>query len=176
MILHGDGSDRGLLVEENIGEMDYVVTLTSDEETNILASLLSMRMGAPRCITKINRFSYFPIMTTIGIQQVVSSRLSAIDSILRHIRRGKVLSAISLKEQAEVLEAVALETSDIVSKPLKNIGFPKGALVVGIVRDEQIIIPSGASVIEPGDRIILFAQREAVPKIEKLLAVKLEFF
>ena len=176
VILHGDGSDRGLLVEENIGEMDYVVTLTSDEETNILASLLSMRMGAPRCITKINRFSYFPIMTTIGIQQVVSSRLSAIDSILRHIRRGKVLSAISLKEQAEVLEAVALETSDIVSKPLKNIGFPKGALVVGIVRDEQIIIPSGASVIEPGDRIILFAQREAVPKIEKLLAVKLEFF
>jgi trk system potassium uptake protein TrkA len=176
VILHGDGSDRALLVEENIGEMDYVVTLTSDEETNILVSLLSMRMGAARCITKISRFSYFPIMTTIGIEQVVSPRLSAIDSILRHIRRGKVLSAISLKEQAEVLEAVALETSDIVSKPLKNIHFPKGTLVAGIVRDTQIIIPSGASVIEPGDRIIIFAQREAVPKIEKLLAVKLEFF
>ena len=153
-----------------------MVTLTRDEETNILAALLSLRMGAGRCITKISRFSYFPIMTTIGIEQVVSPRLSAIDSILRHIRRGKVLSAISLKEQAEVLEAVALETSDIVSKPLQSIGFPKGALVAGIVRDEQIIIPSGASVIEPGDRIIVFAQREAIPKVEKLLSVRLEFF
>lgn len=176
VILHGDGSDRSLLAEENIGEMDYVVTLTSDEETNILASLLSLRMGAGRCITKINRFSYFPIMNTIGIEQVVSPRLSAIDSILRHIRRGKVLSAISLKEQAEVLEAVALETSDIVSKPLQAIGFPKGALVAGIVRDDEIIIPSGASVIEPGDRIIVFAQRETIPKVEKLLSVRLEFF
>ena len=177
VVLHGDGSDQGLLSEENIEDIDVVVTLTDDEETNILSSLLARRMGAGKAITKISKFSYFPLMTAIGIEQVVSTRLSAINSILQHIRRGKVLSAISLKgEQAEVLEVVALETSDIVQKPLEKINFPKGAIVAAIIRQNQIIIPTGESIIEPGDRIIVFAQRKAINGIEKILAVKLEYF
>lgn len=177
VVLHGDGSDQNLLSEENVGDMDIVVTVTNDEETNILASLLSRRLGARKTITKISKFSYFPLMTTIGIEQVVSPRLSAINTILQHIRRGKVLSAISLKgEQAEAMEVVALETSAIVSKPLRRVAFPKGAIVAGIIRKEKIIIPTGDSVIEPDDRLIIFAQRRAVERIEKILAVKLEYF
>jgi trk system potassium uptake protein TrkA len=177
VVLHGDGSDQNLLSEENVGDMDIVVTVTNDEETNILAALLSRRLGVRKTITKINKFSYFPLMTTIGIEQVVSPRLSAINTILQHIRRGKVLSAISLKgEQAEAMEVVALETSAIVAKPLRRVAFPKGAIVAGIIRKEKIIIPTGDSVIEPGDRLIIFAQRRAVERIEKILAVKLEYF
>lgn len=177
VVLHGDGSDQSLLSEENIADIDVVVTLTNDEETNILVSLLATRLGAGKAITKISKFSYFPLMTAIGLEQVVSPRLSAINTILQHIRRGKVLSAISLKgEQAEAIEAIALETSDIVSKPLKRISFPKGAIVAGIIRKDQIIIPSGDSVVEPGDRIIIFAHRRAIDGIEKILAVKLEYF
>ncbi len=177
VVLQGDGSDQDLLAEENIKDMDAVITLTNDEETNILASLLAKQMGARKNITRISKFSYFPLMNMIGIQQVVSPRLSAINSILQHIRRGKVLSAKSIKgEQAEVMEALALETSDIVGKPLKNISFPKGTLVTGIIRGDNITIPSGESVIEPGDRIIIFAQRSAIPKVEKILMVKLEYF
>lgn len=177
VVLQGDGSDQDLLLEENIQDMDVVVTLTNDEETNILASLLAKRMGARQAITRISKFGYFPLMSMIGIDQVVSPRLSAINSILQHIRRGKVLSAISIKgEQAEVMEAVALETSDIVGKPLKNISFPKGTLVTGIIRDEHVTIPSGESIIEPGDRIIIFAQKSAISKVEKILTVKLEYF
>jgi trk system potassium uptake protein TrkA len=177
IVLCGDGSDQGLLAEENIQDMDVVITLTKDEETNILASLLAKRMGARNSITRISKFSYFPLMDAIGIEQVVSPRLSAINTILQHIRRGKVLSAISLKgEQAEVIEAVALETSDIVEKPLRNISFPKGAMVAGIISKETIIIPTGDSVIRPDDRVIILARKEAIPKIEKILAVKLEYF
>ncbi|MCK5783480.1 MAG: Trk system potassium transporter TrkA, partial [Desulfobacterales bacterium] len=177
IILHGDGSDQNLLIEENIQDMDVVVTLTHDEETNILVSLLAKRLGAKNTITRISKFSYFPLMSTIGIEQVVSPRLSAINTILQHIRRGKVLSAISIKgEQAEVLEAIALETSDIVGKPLMKVSFPKGAILIGIIRGEEIIIPSGKSVIEPDDRVIIFAKKQAIPKIEKILTVKLEFF
>jgi trk system potassium uptake protein TrkA len=177
VILCGDGSDQSLMIEENISEMDAVVTLTDDEETNILVSLLSRRMGVREIITKISKFSYFPLMSMIGIEQVVSPRLSAINTILQHIRRGKVLSAISIKgEQAEVLEAIALPTSDIVGKPLKHISFPKGALLIGIIHNDAVITPSGDSIVEPDDRIIIFARRKAVPQIEKILTVKLEFF
>jgi len=177
VVLHGDGSDQGLLAEENIQDMDIVITLTKDEETNILASLLAKRMGARKSITRISKFSYFPLMDAIGIEQVVSPRLSAINTILQHIRKGKVLSAISIKgEKAELIEAVALETSDIVATPLRNLSFPKGAMVAGIIHKENIIIPTGDSVIQPDDRGIIFARREAIPKIEKILAVKLEYF
>ncbi|MCF8079933.1 MAG: Trk system potassium transporter TrkA [Desulfobacterales bacterium] len=176
-VLLGDGSDQSLLMEESIHHTDVVVTLTGDEETNVLASLLAKRLGVGKTITQISKFSYFPLMATIGIEQVVSPRLSAINSILRHIRRGKVLSSISLKgEEGEILEAVALPTSDIVSKPLKKISFPKGAMVAGILRKETVIIPDGDSVIEPEDRIIIFAVRKAVNDVERILTVKLEYF
>jgi trk system potassium uptake protein TrkA len=177
IVLCGDGSDQELLSEENIQDMDIVITLTQDEETNILASLLAKRMGARKAITRISKFSYFPLTDAIGIEQVVSPRLSAINTILQHIRKGKVLSAISIKgEQAEVIEAVALETSGIVEKPLRDISFPKGAMVAGIIHEEMIIIPTGDSVIQPDDRVIIFARKEAISKIEKILAVKLEYF
>jgi trk system potassium uptake protein TrkA len=177
MVLRGDGSDQELLREENVQDVDVVVTLTNDEETNILASLLAKRMGARKAITKISKFSYFPLMMTIGIEQVVDPRLSAINTILQHIRKGKVLSAVSIKgEEAEVIEAEAMETSDIVGKPLKDIRFPKGSLVTALLRGDDVIIPSGDSMIQPGDRIVIFARRESIPKVEKILSVKLEFF
>jgi trk system potassium uptake protein len=177
VVLCGDGSDQRLLLEENVGEMDLVVTMTQDEETNILTSLLSRRLGVRKTITRISKFSYFPLMSTIGLEQVVSPRLSAINTILQHIRRGKILSAVSIKGEAgEMIEAEAMETSTIVSKPLKQIHFPKGALLAGIIRGDEIIIPSGESVVQPGDRTIIFARRETVPIVEKLLSVKLEYF
>ena len=177
VVLCGDGSDQSLLAEENVRDIDDVLTVTGDEDTNILASLLGTRMGAQKSITKISRFSYFPLMKAIGLEQVVSPRLSAINTILHHVRRGKVLSAIALKgQQAEVMEVVALKTSDIVEKPLKDISFPKGAIVAGIIRQENIIVPTGGSVIEPEDRVIIFATRQAIPKVEKILSVKLEYF
>ncbi|MDY6906527.1 MAG: Trk system potassium transporter TrkA [Thermodesulfobacteriota bacterium] len=177
LVLHGDGSDQDLLKEESIAGMDVVVSLTNDEQTNILVSLLAKRLGAGNTITKISKFHYIPLMATIGIEQVISTRLSAINTILQHIRKGKVLSAISLKEeQAEVIEAVALSTSEITGKPLKKIAIPKGVLLIGIIRGEEIIVPDGNTTVLPEDRVIIFAKRQMVPKVEKLLAVKLEFF
>ncbi len=177
IVLNGDGSDQALLAEENVQDMDVVITLTGDEETNILASLLATRMGARKSITRIDKFSYLSLTKAIGIEQVVSPRLSAINSILQHIRRGRVLSAMSIKgELAEVIEALALENSKIVDRPLKDTNFPAGAILVGIIRQEEIIIPNGDSIVQPADRIIIFATREVIPKIEKILSVKLEYF
>ena len=177
VVLQGDGSDQRLLQEENIQDMDVVATLTGDEETNILTSLLAKRMGAQKTVTRISRFSYFPLVSAIGLEHIVSPRLAAINTILQYVRRGKVLSAMALKgEEAEALEAVALETSDIVGKPLQQIPFPKGALVVAIIREDEVIIPTGDSVIVPQDRIIIFATRRAISQVEKALMVKLEYF
>ncbi len=177
VVLHGDGSDQALLQAENVQDMDVVATLTGDDETNVLTSLLVKRMGAHKTVTRISRFSYFPLVSAIGLDHIVSSRLAAINTILQHVRRGKVLSAMALKwEEAELLEAVAMETADIVGKPLRQISFPKGALVVAIMRKDEVIIPTGDSVILPEDRIIILSARQGIPRVEKALMVKLEYF
>lgn len=177
VILHGDGSDQKLFLEENIGRTDIVISVTGDDETNILVSLLAKNMGVQDTITRIGKSSYFPLLATIGIEKIVSPRRSAVSSILQDIRKGKVLSDISIfGDRGEFIEAIALETSDITDKPLKKLSFPKGAILVCIIRDGRIIIPTGDSVINPGDRIILFAVKHAVKKLEQLLTVKLDFF
>ncbi len=177
VVLLGDGSDQELLREENVQSMDLVATLTEDEETNVLISLLAKQMGARKALTRISKFSYLPLVAAIGLEHVVSSRLAAVNTILQYIRRGRVLSAMALKgEAAEVLEAVALETSDIVGKPISQIPFPKGALVVAIIRGDKVIVPTGDSGILPQDRIIIFSALKAIPQVEKALMVKLEYF
>lgn len=177
IVINGDGTDRHLLEEENIRDIDFLVAVTGDEASNILMSLLAKGLGAKKTITRISRLSYLPLMSAIGIDTVVSARLSAAKAILQHIRPGKIISVAPLKgEHAEAIEAEALETSDIVNTPLSKVKMPKGTLVGAIVREDEIIIPRGDTVIRPKDRLIIFTLREAVPKLEKLLTVKLEYF
>ncbi|MFP4072188.1 MAG: Trk system potassium transporter TrkA [Desulfovibrionales bacterium] len=176
VILQGDGTDQSLLKEENIHAMDVAVTVTGDEETNILCSLLAKSMDAGMTITRINNFAYFPLVRTIGIEHTVSPRQSAVNAILHHVRRGRVISAVSIKEEAEVLEAVALENSEVVDKPVKDIDFPRGAVILCIIRKEEVVIPTGLSVIHPLDRIIILAKQKAISAVEKALMVKLEKF
>jgi trk system potassium uptake protein TrkA len=177
LVINGDGSDKALLEEENIRDCDFMVAITGDEENNILISLLAKAMGAKKTITRISKFSYIPLVSAIGIDTVVSPRLSAVRAILQYIRKGKIISVAPLKgEHAETIEAEALETSKIVNTPLSKVNFPKGALLGAIVRDGEIIIPGGDSVVRPKDRLIIFTLRETVPKLEKLLTVRLEYF
>jgi trk system potassium uptake protein TrkA len=176
-VIHGDGRDKDLLQEENIGGLDLLVALTGDEESNVLISLLAKGMGAKKTITRISKLSYIPLVSAIGLDTVISSRLSAIRAFLQYLRRGRIISVAPLKgEHAEAIEAEALETSDIIDVPLSKVKLPSGSLIGAIVRGDDIIIPGGSHEIKAGDRLIIFALQKALPKLEKLLTVKPDFF
>ncbi len=177
LILRGEMTDQSLLKEEGIGETDFFISVSDDEDANILASLLAKRLGAKKTITLVRHLHYLSVLPTIGIDAVVSPRLSAIGRIMHYIRKGKVLSVATLKEEdAEVIETVALETSDIVNRPIRELKFPKGALIGAVVRNGDVIIPGGDDVILPEDRVVIFALQSSIPKVEKALMVKLEYF
>ncbi len=177
VVLNGDGTDRELLMEENVADVDIMVAVTGDEENNVLISLLGKALGAKKTVTRIGKLSYIPLVSAIGIDTVVSPRLSVIRAILQYIRKGKVICVAPLKgEGAEAIEFEALETSDIVNTPLSKVKFPKEAIVGAIVRGEEVIIPRGHNVIKPHDHLIIFALKGAIPKLEKLFTVKLEYF
>jgi trk system potassium uptake protein TrkA len=176
VVLHGHGTDPALLREENINEADAFLALTRDEEDNILSALLAKRSGAGKVVALVNKLSYSSLVTAIGIDAVVSPNLAAVSAILHFIRRGKVVSVTTVGEEAaEALEIVALETSEIVGKPLREAGL-RGAIVGAIVRGDRVIIPSGDDVIEVSDHVVVFALRSGIQDLERQMMVKLPYF
>lgn len=176
-VLHGDGTNQELLQEENIQNTDCFIAVTDDEEANILGALLAKRLGAKKSIALINRVEYMPLVSTVGIDGVINPRHAAVSKILNYIRKGKIVSATPLHdERVEAYEVVALETADITDRPIKDVKFPPGTIVGAIIRREEIMIPDGDSVIRPEDHVILFTLRSTIPKLEKMLTVKLDYF
>jgi len=177
VVIRGDGTDRELLREENAGDMDLLISVTGDEESNVLISLLGKDLGAKKTITRVSKLSYMPVVSALGLDTVINPRMTAVREILHYIRKGRIISVAPLREeQAEAMEAEALETSDIVNVPLSKVRFPRGAIVGAVIRGEEIIIPRGSTVIRPRDRLIIFASQKVIPQLEKLLTVKLEYF
>jgi trk system potassium uptake protein TrkA len=179
-VIQGDALEIEILEEANVATAETVVAVSNDDETNILASLLAKRSGVERAVTLINKPSYGPLITNLGIDVVVSPRAITVSTILQHVRRGRIRSVHSLGDGfAEVIEAEALETSPLVGTPLNEIELPDGVIVGAVVRgteNGQVIIPRGATVIEGSDRVILLATADAVKQVEKMFAVRLEFF
>lgn len=177
MVLHGDGLDPDILEEANVRASETVVAVTNNDEGNILASLLAKRYGCERAITLINKTTYQPLVHPLGIDAVVSPRSITVSSILQHVRRGRIKAVHSLREGfAEVIEAEALETSALVNQPLRDIRLPAGVIVGAIVRGSEVIIPRPSTVVKPNDRVIILAEVGQVKKVEKMFAVRLEFF
>ncbi len=177
MVLHGDVLDPEILEEANIRAIDAVIAVTNDDETNILASLLAKRAGASRTIVLINKNTYEPLTSSIGIDVAVSPRNITVSKILQHVRRGRIHSVHTIREGfGELIEAEALETSDLVGKPLKEVKLPHGVILGALVRDGKMICPRGETVVEADDRVVLFAAAEVVRQVEKMFSVQLEYF
>lgn len=177
VVLHGDALEAEILEQANVAESETVVAVSNDDETNILSSLLAKRFGCKRAVTLVNATSYGPLIGSLGIDTVVSPRAITVSTILQHVRRGRIRSVHTLSEGfGEVIEAEALETSSLVGVPLREANLPQGVILGALVRDGEVVIPRGGTIVQTGDLVVLFAATQAVKKVEKLFAVKLEFF
>ncbi len=177
IVLAGDALDPEVLDEANVAGAEAFIAVSNDDKVNIISSLLAKRQGSGRAITLVNQSSYIPLLGTLGIDAVVSPRGITVSTILHHIRRGRIRAAYSLRDGfGEIIEIEALETSTLVGRPLKDVRLPAGALVGAVVRGDKLILPRADTVIQTKDRVVLFATGDAIPKIEKLLSVRLEFF
>ncbi|MBI4653996.1 MAG: Trk system potassium transporter TrkA [Nitrospirae bacterium] len=170
LILHGDGTDQKLLLEENISDMDVFIAVSNNEELNIMGALLAKKLGVKKTIVIVNKTDYIPLAYSLGLQAILSPRLITASSILRYIRRGDILSLTAIAEdKAEIIEARVSKTSALVNKYLKDAKLPKTSLIGAIIRDDDIIIPTGLDKVLEGDKLILFALRESIKDIEKIL-------
>ncbi len=168
LVLHADATDLELLEMEGVSGLDGFVAATSHDETNLLSSLLAKNVGARKVVSLIEKFNFLPLVTRVGLDAAVSPRMSAVNAILRYVRRGRVMTVATLKGiEAEAIEFSVEETSPIAEKIISDLPFPPGAIIGAIIRGGVIIIPRGADRVLPGDEVIVFALPDALPSIEK---------
>jgi trk system potassium uptake protein TrkA len=177
IVLNGDGLDAALLDEAGITTADAVLVVTDDDKTNLLVSVRAKEMGCRMAICLINDPTLVPLMGPLDIDAYINPRAITVSSILRHIRHGRVRGVYSLGDaEAEVIEAQVLGTSPIAGQRIKDISFPEGTLVGGIMKGRKLVKPTGDVRIDEGDVIAIFAMTQDVPEVERLLQVTIDFF
>jgi trk system potassium uptake protein TrkA len=167
LVIRGDGRDIDLLAQEGIIDVDAFVAVTEDAETNIITCLMAKHLGVKKAIALVDKVDYIPLTQTIGLDSLINKKIIAANNISRFIRKSEVLALSTIEGiDAEILEYVAQQDSKVTKKPIKDLNFPKEAIIGGIVRGEESIIAVGDTKIQNGDKVVVFALPGGVKKTE----------
>lgn len=168
VVVHGDGTDERVLMENGVEGVDAYLALTPESEVNIIASLLSKRLGARKAVALVNRLDFLPMAQILGINSSFSTRVAAVDRILQFVRRGHVLSVTTFREEeAESIELLATPGSKYVGRSLREIHMPAGTVVGAVSRPSgDVFVPRGNAIIQSGDRVVFFCLESLVPYLE----------
>lgn len=180
IVLYGSASDRELLVDENIEEVDIFCAVTNDDEANIMSSLLAKRLGARRVMALINNPAYVDLVQGGQIEIAISPSQATIGTLLAHVRRGDIVNVYSLRRgAAEAIEIIAhgdARSSKVVGRAIRDIKLPPGTTIGAVVRNEQVLIAHDSTVIESDDHVILFViDKKHIRDVERLFQVGLTF-
>jgi trk system potassium uptake protein TrkA len=171
LVLCGEPTDTEVLREAQIDRASFFMGLSDRDDLNLLSSLFAKKHGARRTMVLTNEPDFVPVIGSIGIDVVINPRLLTVGEILRFIRKGHIVSVVSLREdKAEALELVADPGSKVVGKELSKIKLPRNCLIGAIEREGAMLIPSGDSMIRAGETVIVFALTSAIEKVEKLFS------
>ena len=164
----GRGIDMELLSQEGVGQADAVICLTHDDELNLMLALIAKDCGAQRTFVRVGHPEYIPLMQKVGVDVVLSPRLTTAEVIMRQVHRGKfTMLALLEGAKASALEIAVSPNSKVLGRKLKDVKFPKNCLVGAILRRDQVIVPNGESVLQQNDNVVMFALPEMINKIEK---------
>lgn len=164
-----DATSRGALEEERLDEADVFVATTSDDERNIMAGILAKEVGAARTIAVVHHPDFAPLAAKLGIDHAVTPRTCIANRILKMVRPKKASSLAVLGEgQVEVIEFSVDRSAPILGAPLKEVRFPRGALLGAILRKNRVIVPSGDDEVQAGDSVILIVMADAIEAVQKL--------
>ena len=171
MIIHGDGRNIELLEEENLNSMDAFISVTGNSETNIMSCLMANSKNINKTIALVENMDYFKLSHSIGIDNLINKKLLAANTIFKYIRRGEVVDITKLNNlDAEILEFVVKNSSKVANSKIKDIDFPRSAIIGGVIKEGEGIIALGDYTILPDDRVVVCCLPEAVEKVESLFS------
>ena len=161
-IIHGDGTNHEILLEEGIEEVDAFVALTSVDEENIIVSMYANSLGVRKTIAKVKREGLLGIVSDLGITNNVSPKNIVANKIISYIRaiankRGSNIITLYklVNNQIEALEFLAKKKERFYDKPLKDLKIKDGCLIACIIREDEVIIPKGSDCIKLNDSVLV---------------------
>ncbi|MBO5648647.1 MAG: Trk system potassium transporter TrkA [Clostridia bacterium] len=176
VVIHGDGTNRELLLEEGLRGTDALVSLTGMNEQNILLSIFASSQNVPKVITKINRDELEAMAENLGLESVITPHSTVADMLLSYVRalensHGSHIETLYrlADDRAEALEFIASPDAPCIGTPLRELRIKQGILIGGIVRGRTPIIPAGSDCIQPGDRVIVIAARHRLQDLSDIL-------
>jgi trk system potassium uptake protein TrkA len=168
IVVNGDGRNSDMLLEESIKEYDAFVAVTNNTETNILACVAAKRLGIPRTIAEVENLEYIKLAESIGVDAVINKKLITAGRIFKFTLSNKVRFVKYMSgTNAEVLEFIVAPDTKITKVPLKDMNFPRNAIIGGIIRGNESYIAVGDTQIQAYDRVAVFALPEAVKEVDK---------
>lgn len=169
LIIKGDPSNIELLKEEGLASMDAFIALTPNSETNIITSLMAESAGVFKTIALVDNTDYTHISQNIGVDTLINKKLIAANYIFRFVRKGKIEAITSLHGvDAEVIEFTIQKENRITKNNLRNLKFPENALIGGVIRGKESIIPTGDFTLQLNDKVIVIAMPDAIGKVEEM--------
>lgn len=167
LVIHGDGRNADIIESEGIDKMDAFIAVTGNSETNIISSLVAKEHGVKKTIALVENVDYIHLSQNIGVDTMINRKLIAANFIFRYIRKGDIISITSIHGvDAEIVEFFVKEGSKITKQYIKNLNFPKSALIAGVVRSNDSRIPNGDFRIRPNDRVVVLCSPKAIHKVE----------
>jgi trk system potassium uptake protein TrkA len=171
VVLHGDGTDLGLLREEHVGEADSFLGLSDQDEINLMSCQLAATLGVKRTVALVHKPDYVHLYQQLGVDVAISPRLLCASSILSLVRSGSLRTIAVIEEgKAEAIELEVPAGSKLVGRKMSEAGFPRGCVVGAIVREDgEIVIPRGNTEIRALDDLVVFVLNEVVERVIELV-------
>jgi len=164
LVLHGDGSNLDLLVQEDIGESDVVISVTNNDEKNLLCSLLTKQIGTKKVITRVSKSTNISLFEKVGIDVAISPTEAAINEIRNNLIETDVeILATVERGQGRIIEAKIPEDFQEIS--LIDLKLPAKGIIAIIQRGHNVIIPKGVTKLMPKDSLLIFTREENSQKI-----------
>ncbi|MGB3681992.1 MAG: Trk system potassium transporter TrkA [Rubrobacteraceae bacterium] len=170
LVLHDEGMSRDFLLQERVDRTGAFIAATGDDRANLLAVMYAKQLGTKRTISVVSRAEFAPLSEALGVDIAISPRLITAGAILRFVRKGEVVAVNVLESGAEMIELRVPDRCPVAGRPLSEVGFPDGAIVGAIMRDGDVVIPTGAEVLKKGDDAVVFTVESAVDEVERLFA------
>jgi trk system potassium uptake protein TrkA len=177
LVINGDGRNIDMMHEEGLANMDAFIAVTGNSETNMITCLLAKRMGVKKAIAEVENTDYIRLAENMGIDTIINKKIITASKIFGFTMADEVSSVKCLTDSdAEVMEFVAKPESKITNRKLKEVGFPLDAVIGGIVRGKNTIVPDDDTEVRPFDRVVVFAMPSAINKVGRFFNSSDRFF
>ena len=149
--------------------MDAFISVTENSETNIMSCLMAHSKKVKKTIALVENMDYFQLSQSIGIDTIINKKLLTANTIFRYVRKGDVVDMKTLNNlNLEILEFVVNPNSKVANYKIRDIDFPRTAIIGGVIKEGQGLTALGDYKIIPGDRIVVCCLPRSIKRIERL--------